>query len=65
MFYNSDFRMKKNKVPFLVFIMLIVTTSSCSIDSEVYSPGDFLDCNHEENFFSAKFNGKIVFNSFD
>lgn len=45
--------------------MLLVTISSCSIDSEVYSPGDFLDCNHEEKFFSAKFNGKIVFNSFD
>ncbi|MFC4872104.1 hypothetical protein [Negadavirga shengliensis] len=56
--------MKKTRVFFLNGILLF-SLFTCTIEKEVHSPGDFMDCSHEANIFSAKFNGDIVFNSFE
>jgi hypothetical protein len=44
--------------------MLLFSFVACTIEKEVYSPGDFMDCSHEANIFSEKFNGDIVFTSY-
>lgn len=57
--------MKKTCMFLLNGFLLFFSFTCCTIEREKHSPGDFMDCSHEANIFSAKFNGDIVFTSYD